>query len=243
MRHCPPGTNWDHLAMYLAHMRRQAAIGDLGDVDMSELRSFDKTQRRSERRERSSGGVSAASDTVAETLEMFKAGKSIEEIAEARELKPITVEGHLVTSIGAGRLDLSALVDDETAAIVRDAIAQTPPSDTPLRDIRATATAIAGRDISYAAINAVRATGDAPPADSPATSDTLANGSAEPSGPTNGAAANGTAAPELQDLLERKAKADQLKARHEAQGKPWPERWEAEYRRIVEQIEALQSSP
>src|SRR5690606_21128762 len=148
MRYCPNGTNWDHLAMYLAHLRRQAAIEELGDIDLAELQSFTQSQRRGERRERKGGGsASAASDTVSETLEMFKAGKSVEEIAEERGLKPITVEGHLVSAIGAGRLELSALVDDDTAALVREAIAQTPPSDTPLRDIRATVIRLAGRDV------------------------------------------------------------------------------------------------
>src|SRR5690606_5718661 len=162
MRYCPNGTSWDHLAMYLAHLRRQAAIEELGDIDLAELQSFARTQRRSERRDRKSGGsASAASDTVTETPGMLQAGQSVGGSSEERRLKPITVEGHLVTAIGAGRLELSALVDDDTAALVRDAIARTPPSDTPLRDIRATATQLAGRDVPYVAINAVRAADEA----------------------------------------------------------------------------------
>ncbi|CAN5583831.1 hypothetical protein BH23CHL2_BH23CHL2_23490 [soil metagenome] len=236
MRYCPDGTNWDHLAMYLAHRRRQAAIDDLGDVDMDEVQQFARTQRRSERASGGSKEAKASSDTVAETLEMFRAGKSVEEIAEERELKPITVEGHLVTAIGAGRLELSALVDDETAALVRDAIARTPPSDTPLRDIRATAVEIAGRDIPYAAINAVRS---APGDRLQVTGDSRVVAD-HPQPAANSKPSNNDVEPdELQDLLDRKAKAERLKGRHEAQGKPWPEHWESEYRRIVGRIEEL----
>jgi hypothetical protein len=231
MRFCPDGTNWDHLAMYLAQRRRQAAIDDLDDVDLDEVERFTKTQRRRERGTASSANPS--SDTVAESLALFQAGKSVEEIAAERELKPITVEGHLVTAIGAGRLALNALVDEATIALVRAAIDQTPPSDTPLRDIRATAIELAGRDISYVAINAVRAvegdglqvTGDSK---QPAAED-------EDETPS----LNGADAAELQDLLDRKAKADQLKARHAERGKPWPAHWEDEYRRIVGRIAEL----
>ena len=236
MRYCPDGTNWDHLAMYLAHRRRQAAIDDLGDVDMDEVQQFARTQRRSERGSGGSKEAKASSDTVAETLEMFRAGKNVEEIAEERELKSITVEGHLVTAIGAGRMELSALVDEETIALVRDAIAQTPPSDTPLRDIRATAIELAGRDISYVAINAVRS---APGDRLQVTGDSRADADS-PSPAANPEPSNNNAVPdELQDLLDRKANADRLKARHEAQGKPWPEHWETEYRRIVGRIAEL----
>jgi ATP-dependent DNA helicase RecQ len=232
MGFCPPGTSWDHLAMYLAHRRRQQAIDALGDVDMDELETFDTRQRRSERRERSGDqSVKASSDTATQTLELFLAGQTVEEIAEQRELKPITVEGHLVAAIQAGRLDVSALVDNETAAIVREAIAQTPPSDTPLRDIRATAQSLAGRDVSYVAINAVRAAGQSASPRSAATVESPPR--LQP---------NGAESAELRDLLDRKAKAERLRARHEAEGKPWPEHWDAEYRRIVGRIEALKSS-
>ena len=229
MRYCPPGTNWDHLAMYLAHRRRQAAIEELGDVDMEEVQRFSRSQRQSRKRSRD---TKPSSDTVTETLEMFNSGKSIEEIADERQLKPITVEGHLVSAIGAGRLPLSALVDDATAALVRDAIAQTPPSDTPLRDIRARANEIAGRDVPYFAINAVR---NAEGSRGQGTGDS--RGTDDDRQPAVPVSQEHSA--ELQDLLDRKAKADQLKARHEAQGKPWPDHWETEYRRIVGRIAEL----
>lgn len=245
MRFCPDGTNWDYLAMFLADRRRQAAIDDLGDVDMDEVERFAKNQRRSSRS--TSSTPASSSDTVTESLEMFRSGKSVEEIAEERELKPITVEGHLVTAIGAGKLDLESLVDADTIAIVRDAIAQTPPSDTPLRDIRATAVEIAGRDISYVAINAVRSVGGDKVGDrvqgvgdsrtsnleSQVSDDAPVASSQEP---------NGTDPAELQDLLDRKAKADRLKARHAEQGKDWPDHWEDEYRRIVGRIAELRGS-
>ena len=218
MRFCPEGTNWDHLAMYLAYRRRQESIDDLGDVDMDEVQRFASTQRRSKR---GSNAAKPSSDTVTESLEMFTSGMGVDEIAETRELKPITIEGHLISAIGAGRLELSALVDDETAEIVRQAIAQTPPSDTPLRDIRATAIEIAGRDVPYVAINAVRSTGG-----------DRVEGEGDRLQITGDSG-------ELRELLDRKAKAEQLKARHQANGNAWPDHWEAEYRRIVGRIEEL----
>ncbi len=244
MRFCPDGMNWDHLAMFLAYRRRQAAIDELGDVDMAEVERFARSQRRRSRS--SSSGPASSSDTVTESLELFRSGKSVEEIAEARELKPITVEGHLVSAIGAGKLDLESLVDPDTIAIVRDAIARTPPSDTPLRDIRATATQIAGRDISYIAINAVRSVegerGQRDPREAGSGDSRDSGAESQGAGQPASASApqpNGFDPEELPDLLDRKAKADRLKARHAEQGQPWPDHWEDEYQRIVGRIAEL----
>lgn len=229
MRFCPDGTSWDHLALYLAWVRRQEALDEIGDVSQEDLQAVAPPSSGS----KGSHQAQASSDTVTETLEMFKAGRSVAEISEERGLKPITVEGHLVTAMGAGRLELAALVDDETAAIVRQAIAETPPSDTPLRDIRNRAAQIAGRDVPYVAINAVRNVerGDQPESTSPpGTSERNPEPADEVRHPESS---------ELTELRERKAKAERLRARHEADGKPWPDRWDAEYRRILVRIEEL----
>jgi hypothetical protein len=126
----------------------------------------------------------------------------------------MTVEGHLIKAIEAGRLDPGRLVDAATAEIVRQAIATTPPSDTPLRDIRANATRLAGRDISYLEINAARAAEAGPPA---------------PPAP----------GPEVVELLQRKEKAEQLRRQRQEAGEPWPDAWEAEYQRIVDRLHTL----
>ncbi|MEZ4571797.1 MAG: helicase-related protein [Thermomicrobiales bacterium] len=91
MRYCLGGHQLGSPArMYFAHLRRQAAVDDLGYVDMDESGRSRKTN--------AAGGArlidaaNPASDTVTESLEMFKAGKSVEEIADERDHKPITVE-------------------------------------------------------------------------------------------------------------------------------------------------------
>ena len=199
MPFCPPGTNWDHLALYLASLRRKEALDELGDIEPEIVVQESKPVR-----------ASTGKPSWEETLELFQAARSIEEIADEREMKVITVEGHLVKAIEAGKLRPERLVDPETAALVREAIESTPPSDTPLRDIRARATALAGRDISYLQINAVRAQM------SPALE-----------------------SPEAAELRQRKAKAEDLRQRREAAGEPWPDTWEAEYQRILKRLDEL----
>ena len=200
MRFCPAGTSWDHLALYLAFVRRKEALEELGDVEPEVI-------------VRESRPVSARSNNPSwqETFELFQAARSVEEIAEERGIKPMTVENHLVEAVKAGKLDRGRLVDSETEEIVRRAIAETPPSDTPLRDIRNRAVAIAGRDVSYLAINVVRSGNDV----------------AEPE-------------PELVQLFQRKARAEALRAERERAGQPWPDTWDAEYRRILERIAELE---
>jgi hypothetical protein len=143
---------------------------------------------------------------------LFQAARSIDEIAEERELKTVTVEGHLIEAVRAGKLDPQRLVDPETAALVRRAIEDTPPSDTPLRDIRARANALAGREIPYLAINAVREQ-IVLPSDSP----------------------------EVRHLLERKARAEALRRERSAAGESWPDAWESEYERILARLAELGS--
>lgn len=209
MRYCPAGTSWDHLALYLAHLRREVAVADTEDLSEEDLAPEPEPKR--ERRRT----TTKLSDTAQETLERFQAGLSITEIAEERGFKPMTIEGHLVMAYEVGELGLDVLVDEATAAIVRQAIAETPPSDTPLRDIRANACALAGRDISYMAINAVQA-------ELRRTERTL------PADPE-----------EVASLQRRKSDAERLRAERTAQGKPWPPAWETEYQRILARIAEL----
>jgi hypothetical protein len=52
-------------------------------------------------------------DTKAVSLALYRGGKSIEEIAAERDLKPTTIEGHLAHFIGLGELDIFKLLDKE----------------------------------------------------------------------------------------------------------------------------------
>lgn len=197
MRFCPPGTNWDHLRFYLAWIRRVEALGEVEDIEPEPVPEPVVKPTRP-----SVAPASGASWQV--SLEMFESGQSIVEIAEERGFKPVTIERHLQDAVVHGKLDHRQLVDEETELVILRAIEETPPSETPLRDIRARAQEIAGRDISYLEINVVRAGRQNPEPD-----------------------------PEIAHLLERKERAEQLRQQHEASGKVWPDRWEAEYQRIL----------
>jgi ATP-dependent DNA helicase RecQ len=211
MRYCRPGTSWDHLALYLAHLRRDEAIAGLDDVPEDEEPIEREPEPKRERTRRV-----GLSDTARESLQRFQAGASIAEIADERELRPATVEGHLVMAYEVGELEFGALVDDATAELVRRAIAETPPSETPLRDIRAYASAIAGRGIPYLAINAVHA---------------------------QQRRAGRVSVPDPDErvtLQRRKSDAERLRAERTAAGKPWPSAWETEYQRILARIAELE---
>jgi RecQ family ATP-dependent DNA helicase len=201
MQFCPPGTNWDQLALYLASLRRKDKLEELADIEPEIVVAESRPVR-----------VRSSKASWHETLELFQAARSIDEIAEERELKTVTVEGHLIEAVRAGKLDPQRLVDPETAALVRRAIEDTPPSDTPLRDIRARANALAGREIPYLAINAVREQ-IVLPSDSP----------------------------EVRHLLERKARAEALRRERSAAGESWPDAWESEYERILARLAELGS--
>jgi hypothetical protein len=66
---------------------------------------------------------SAASktDTKALSFAMFKAGKSIAEIAKERILTIGTIEGHLAKFVGTGEIDIDSLVSKEKQGLIKDA--------------------------------------------------------------------------------------------------------------------------
>lgn len=209
MRFCPTGTDWDHLALYMAHLRRQSKLADLSPAELEQAAT---SRPRREKPDQSTRYTQK--DTVTTSLELFQSGKTIDEIAAERGLKPVTIEGHLIDAVRDGRLSMSTFVDDGTTQIVRQALDQTPASETPLRDIRATATELAGRDVTYLEINVVRAATKAQ------------------YNPTQ---------QELTKLLRRKQKAEQLREQHEREGRPWPANWDAEYQRILQRIAELKA--
>lgn len=201
MRYCPPGTNWDHLRLYFAWKRRQEALEELADVEFGPEPEVARPVRRP-----------ASGTSWLETLGLLLSGKTIQEIVAERGFQRSTIEKHLITAVEAGRLDKRKLVDPATESIIARAIAETPASETPLRDIRARAQAIAGRDVSYLEIGAVRA-GMAKPAPDP----------------------------EVARLLERKDRADELRREREETGETWPPSWEAEYQRILAALKRIET--
>lgn len=56
------------------------------------------------------------------SLQMFKQGKSIEEIAKARGLKPITISGHLCIFVERGELDVHQFVSQQKIDLIHEAI-------------------------------------------------------------------------------------------------------------------------
>ena len=61
------------------------------------------------------------SDTKALTFQMYKQGKTIEEIVAERKLSPSTVEQHLSFFIAAGDMDISEFVDNEKQVLITKA--------------------------------------------------------------------------------------------------------------------------
>ncbi len=53
-------------------------------------------------------------DTKLMSLELFKSGKTIDEIAQARGFVRTTIEGHLATFVGLGELDIFSLINRES---------------------------------------------------------------------------------------------------------------------------------
>jgi hypothetical protein len=66
------------------------------------------------------------SETKRHSLELFRAGQSVEQIAAERRLARSTIEGHLSHFIGLGELDIYAVLDRETVADIQQFL-QTRP--------------------------------------------------------------------------------------------------------------------
>jgi ATP-dependent DNA helicase RecQ len=62
------------------------------------------------------------SETKQATFNLFSLGKSITEIAEIRNLSPITIEGHLAEFVLSGKIDISKLVSPEKVPAIEAAI-------------------------------------------------------------------------------------------------------------------------
>jgi len=106
-----------------------------------------KRERRvkAERTERSS----KPADTAFHTFTLYKAGKTIPEIAAERGLAASTIEGHLSFYIYTGALELSALVTEEKKQKIKDAVENYGAEKlSPLKEVL-------GDEYSYGEIRAV----------------------------------------------------------------------------------------
>jgi DNA-binding NarL/FixJ family response regulator len=67
---------------------------------------------------------SSKKDTVEHSLEMFRLGKSLEEIAKERTLSVSTIESHLAKAIATSRLELSDYVSPEESSAIEAGITE-----------------------------------------------------------------------------------------------------------------------
>ena len=93
----------------------------------------DKPLRSSASMESGSGGRTGdagLSDTVRETLDLFRDGRSVDDIARQRGIKPTTIWTHLSRCIEAGELALSDVIDldDSDLKAIQFAFEQAPPT-------------------------------------------------------------------------------------------------------------------
>ncbi len=67
-----------------------------------------------------------SSDTKSISLEMFEAGRTIDEIVRLRTLARTTIEGHLAFYVGEGRLDVDRVLSPEKISDITDFFTQNP---------------------------------------------------------------------------------------------------------------------
>jgi uncharacterized protein YpbB len=83
------------------------------------------------------------------TLQLFRQGKSLSDIAVERSLSPITIEGHLASCVETGEIEVKELVPEEKIELILKAIEVTEGNAlAPIKEKLS-------NDISYAEIKAV----------------------------------------------------------------------------------------
>ncbi|MFM9006257.1 MAG: helix-turn-helix domain-containing protein [Flavobacteriales bacterium] len=110
--------SWLDAARAEASTRRQSAAEDqFGYVEKKRGRKprAEKGSARSKRGQK---------DTVAHTLELYRLGKTVEEISVERVLTVGTIESHLTKAIASGRLELNDYVSIDESSIIEAAIAE-----------------------------------------------------------------------------------------------------------------------
>nr|WP_294948293.1 DNA helicase RecQ [uncultured Mucilaginibacter sp.] len=104
--------------------------------------------QKSAKRERKTR-VARVSDTAGASLNLFKAGKSVVDIAQERGLSPTTIEGHLSNFVQTGELDVLTFVKEEKIQPILEVIESYGTEKlSPLKEVL-------GEDYSYGEIKAV----------------------------------------------------------------------------------------
>jgi uncharacterized protein YpbB len=85
------------------------------------------------------------------SLELFKEGKNIAEIAELRQLATTTIEGHLASFIATGEITINELVPDNKVNVILETLAAMGPAATALTPVKEKL----GNDYSFGEIKAV----------------------------------------------------------------------------------------
>ena len=91
---------------------------------VSQAKGSKKVRGEKKKTSEKSDKPSGKGETVRITLELFKSGKTLEQIGAERTLAQSTIEGHIVKAIATGQLALSAYVNTEDAAIIEAAITE-----------------------------------------------------------------------------------------------------------------------
>ncbi len=153
-----PQTEWE--------MRKISGVGDLkfdkyGADFLNEIRNYcvrnslvsriDLKSPKRERKQRTKRGVDGK-DTFRMSLDLFRAGRSIPEIARERGLAVTTIENHLARFIPTGEVSLDQFVSVEKVEPIREAIVKFADSNalSPIKEYL-------GEDYSYGEIRAVMA--------------------------------------------------------------------------------------
>ena len=93
-----------------------------GHDDGSEPNLFRTEAAPASRPSRASGRSDDGGASHAATLELFQAGRSVEEIAEERALSRVTVENHLMRCADEGaELDWSRIIPDDQEPLILEA--------------------------------------------------------------------------------------------------------------------------
>ncbi|RYY33515.1 MAG: DNA helicase RecQ [Sphingobacteriaceae bacterium] len=125
------------IATYLPHsLDELRKISGFGDVKLARYgRDFlqpvkaycdqhnlsSKINQKTAKRERKPR-AEKVNDTRLESLNLYKAGNSVEDIAKARGLSPLTIESHLTFFVQTGELDVHEFVSAEKIPAIEDAV-------------------------------------------------------------------------------------------------------------------------
>ncbi|MBD1393479.1 DNA helicase RecQ [Mucilaginibacter glaciei] len=153
------------IATYLPqNMDELRLISGFGDVKLARYgREFLKTingystqnglaskiSQKSKKRTTTTKKTARTSDTSGVTYSLYKAGKTVAQIAQERGLSPTTIEGHLSNFVETGELDVSEFVVKEKIPAIKDAVESYGSERlSPLKEIL-------GENYSYGEIKAV----------------------------------------------------------------------------------------